>query len=76
MNAVTIAFILATGFTQPNGNQIFITVPAIASESECHRVALDLGAPKHKCIEYQMAVPEIDAVGIADAIQDAEQDEG
>jgi hypothetical protein len=35
-----------------------------------------LQAPKHKCVEYMMAVPEIDAVGIADAIQDAEQDEG
>ena len=76
MNAATVAFILFTGWTAPNGSVTSVAIPGLASEAECHRVALDLQAPKHKCIEYQMAVPEIDAQGMVDAIQDAEQDEG
>jgi hypothetical protein len=66
-----LAFILYAGFTTPNGSVVPIIVSGLANESECHRVALDMFVSKHKCIEYMMAVPQID---VDDAVQDALQD--
>lgn len=78
MEAAVIAFAMATGFTAPNGTTSFVVISSLYDESECHRVALELGAKLHKCIEYRLAVPQIDAsanaVGVADAIADLEQD--
>jgi hypothetical protein len=67
----TLAFVLATGFTQLNGNMIMITVPGIANENACHALALKMGAIKHACHQYEMAASQMD---MADAIQDAQQD--
>jgi hypothetical protein len=68
-----IAFVLATGFTQPNGNVIWITIPGIANENACHALALKMGAIKHACHQYEMATPHTD---VADAVQDELQDSG
>jgi hypothetical protein len=78
MTPAVIAYVLITGFARPGGANSTIVVSALYDQSECHRIALEIGAKNHKCIEYRMAVPEIDAVAhavtIADAIQDAQQD--
>jgi hypothetical protein len=70
----TIAFVLVTGFTLNNGSVTSIVIPGLADENECHKLALKLNTPKHGCLEYRMAVPPLDAVSAADAIQDASQD--
>jgi hypothetical protein len=78
MEGAIIAFVMVTGFTSPNASTSFVVISALYDEAECHRVALELGAAKHKCIEYRLAVPQVDAsanaVGMADAIADLEQD--
>ena len=84
--AATIAFVLVTGFGSPQTGTSFIVVSSLYDESECHRVALELGAKNHKCIEYRLAVPQqIDAattkrlfaenvLAIDDALSDLWQD--
>jgi hypothetical protein len=78
MNPAVIAFVLVTGFGSPQTGTSFVVVSSLYDEAECHRVALELGAAKHKCIEYRLAIPQIDAsanaVSVADAIADLEQD--
>jgi hypothetical protein len=49
----------------------FLTVPGPASENECHKLALPMGAINHKCYAYELAVPH---ASLADAVQDAVQD--
>jgi hypothetical protein len=73
--AVVIAFVLATGFQAAPGSPLnsFLTVPGLASENECHKLALAMGAINHKCYAYEMAVPHAD---VADAVQDELQDQG
>ena len=71
MTPAVIAFVLVTGFTLNNGAITSIVIPGLADENECHKLALKLNTPKHGCIEYRMAAPQID---MADAIQDAQQD--
>jgi hypothetical protein len=51
MTPATIAFLLATAFTAPNGSVAYVTVPGIASADECTRIAFKMGAIKHTCIE-------------------------
>ena len=70
-----IAFVLATGFIAGPGSNLtsYTTVPGLASENECHKLALAMGAINHKCYPSEMAVPHTD---VADAVQDTLQDEG
>jgi hypothetical protein len=69
----TLAFVLFTGFTAPNGQTITVIVPGIYDENECHNLALKFNAPKHGCFEYRIATPHLD---MADAVQDELQDQG
>jgi hypothetical protein len=66
-----VAFVLVTGFTTNTGAVTSIVIPGLADENECHKLAVKLNTPKHGCIEYRMAGPQID---MADIIQDAQQD--
>jgi hypothetical protein len=42
-------------------------------KAECDRVALEIGANVHKCVEYRLA-PQIDVSAFADAVVDVVQD--
>jgi len=70
MTPAAIAFLLVTGFGNPNS---FITVPGLADENSCHALALTMNAIKHLCFEHRMAAPHTD---VADAVQDELQDSG
>ena len=71
MTPAAIAFLLVTGLGRIADS--FITVPGLADENECHKLALKMNAPKHLCFEYRMAAPHTD---VADAVQDELQDRG
>jgi hypothetical protein len=73
MSPAVIAFVLVTGFATAPGSthNSFLTIGGIANENECHKVALAIGAINHKCIPYEMAVPQ---ANLADAVQDGIQD--
>jgi hypothetical protein len=67
---------LFTGWTASNGN---VTSIAFLAERVRPNVIASLSIsrrPSTSVLNTLMAAPEVDAVGIADAIQDAEQDEG
>jgi hypothetical protein len=49
------AFVLVTGFTFQNNAMTAVVIPGIATEQECHRLAAEIQAPKHRCIEYRIA---------------------
>jgi hypothetical protein len=68
----TLAFVLFTGFTAPNGAMMSVVIPGIYDENECHKLAIKINAPKHACFEYRIAVSHAD---VADAVQDVIQDD-